>query len=253
MAINKKKLLKKIILIILFLYFNILWSQTSAQKYFELLFNKNQFIDGYYEGKITILLPLQKKQIFDFVMLKKNQSILWEILKEERLQFRFLCKNETQTIYFYDKRRDVLKQYKENAILKPWNHFPIFLFCNISWEYLIDPHRIEEFNNEFFINGRFFFPEVKNTASIHFGKDLNYKKVIMNNDQNAIEYRIYFFYDEPISMMENQRIVPKKEKFFTKIEVIHATNNSVVDIEWLYFNPNYKIDDIRLMPDFISR
>jgi hypothetical protein len=252
MAIKNNYLL---FLIFIFNY-SYLWAQIPAQKYLQLLFNKNQFENGYYEGNLTFLKPLRKKEIYEFNMLKKEDSLFWELKKEGWVQYRILCKNKFQQIFYYDKRRDLLKNFLQKDILKDWNDIPLFLFCNFNYETLIDPQKIENTEKDFYLYGRFFFPNVTQSIMIHFDKDLIYHKFILYNKVNqvdTIKFRIYFFYDQPLSMMKNKQMEKKIVSFYTKIEVINAIYNSVGIIEWQFYNPDYKVDDIRFIPDFISR
>ncbi|GIX41000.1 MAG: hypothetical protein KatS3mg129_0733 [Leptospiraceae bacterium] len=253
---TKKYIIKNVIIILFYILLNEIYSEPPAQKYLELLNQKNQFYDGYYEGNFTFLFPFKKKEIYDFIMLQKGQSIFWEIKKNGIYQYRLLCKKEYQQIYFYDRRRDVLKQYKEKNILKDWNYIPLFLLCNLSFEFILDPLKIEKNNNEFFIYGNFFFPETNRTTILHFNSLMQYKKLVFYrkiNNVDSIDYRIFYFYDDPISMLKNKQIQTQKVDFYTRLEIIHAITNSVILIKWFYFNPDYKIDDIRFMPEFISR
>lgn len=239
---------KLIVLFILFFCNNLISQEISAQKYLELIEKQNQQPDGYYEGNLEILLPYKKKQSYDFLFLKKKKNIFWEFRQYEQIHFRVLCNQENQIVVFYDKRRDVVYRKKEEQILKKWMIVPYFLFCGILLESILDPQKIEKLENEILIRSKFFYPNSKNSLLVHFDQNLQLKKYIFflnENDLEKISHRILFLYDYPIKNIKNN--------FPSRIEVIDAKEDSVAIFQWNLYYEKYKIDDIRFMPEFISR
>lgn len=246
---------EKFIVIFLFFISNI-FADESAQQILQKIYKKNDFNDGYYDGNITILLPYKKKEVYEFSMLKKDKSVFWEVKKQEQMRFRILCKNELNEIYIYDKLRDLLKRFQQQDIMKIWNYSPVFLYCNVPLETILDPQKKEIHNNEILILNNFFVPNINYTSILHIDISYQFKKMMIfkkQKDINDIEFRIFYFYDEPISVLKENQIEPLKTEYPTKLEIIDAKNRNVIKIHWIYFHPNYKIDDIRFMPEFISR
>lgn len=239
---------KLIILFFLFFCNKLISQEISAQKYLELIEKQNQQPDGYYEGNLEILLPYKKKQNYDFVFLKKNKKIFWEFRQYEQIYFRVLCNQENQAVYFYDKRRDVVYKKNEEQILKKWIIIPYFLFCGILLESILDPQKIEKLENEILIKAKFFFPDNKNSLLVHFDQNLQLKKYIFfvkENNLEKISHRILFLYKYPVKNIKN--IFP------SRIEIIDAREDSVAIFQWNLYYEKYKMDDIRFMPEFISR
>ncbi len=256
---------KKIKYYIIFMFFfviyknNFLYTQDiSAQKYLEILYKKNKIENGYYEGKLILLEPLKKKRILEFIMLKKDDFVFWDIKKENITQQRILCNQKESSIYFYDKKRDFFKKYLNADIIKPWNHIPLFLFCDISLELIMDPLRMEKQNKNIFIYGNFLYPEKNYTFTNHIYTDeenLRINKILIHKkikDMDTLEYRIFFLY-EPIQILKGKEFRPYYGFSPTRIETINSQENTVSILKWEFFNPDYKIDDIRFIPDFISR
>ncbi len=246
---------RKFIIIFLFFIYNI-FAEESAQVLLEKIYKKNEFNNGYYDGIITIFLPYKKKEVYEFSMLKKEKSVFWDIKKQEQMKYRVLCKNESNDIYIYDKLRDFLKRFQQQDIMKNWNYIPVFLYCNVPLETILDPQKKEIHNNEILILSNFFVPQIYYTSMIHIDTDYQFRKMLIfkkHKDINHIEFRIFYFYDQPISILKENQIESIKTNYPTELEIIDAKNRNVIKIQWIYFHPNYKIDDIRFMPEFISK
>lgn len=135
----------------------------------------------------------------------------------------------------------------EEQILKEWYFIPYFLFCGILLEPILDPQTIEK-QEEIFIFSNFFYPNSSNFILVHIDPNLRIKKYILyfkKNQTKIITHRIFFFYDHPVKNVKNN--------FPTRIEIIQALKNSVSIFYWNLYFDKYKVDDIRFMPEFLSR
>ncbi len=220
--------------------------ELSAQKYLEIIEKHNQPKNGYYEGSLDILIPYRKKQTFDFVFLKKDHHIFWEFRQSEQVYYRVLCNQKNQLIYFYDKKRDVVYSKKEEQILKEWVFIPYFVFCGVMLEAILDPQRIEK-NTEILIHSKFFYPNSSHFIILNADQNFRLKKFLLFSrfgQKEMITHRIFFLF-EPI---------PSLDPFFpNRVEVIDANKNSVAIFRWSLYYEKYKIDDIRFIPEFLSR
>lgn len=220
--------------------------EISAQKYLEIIEKQNQQKNGYYEGSLDILQQNRKKQTFDFVFLKKEHNIFWEFRQFEQIQYRVLCNQKNQSLYFYDKKRDVVYNKKEEQILSEWYFIPYFVFCGIILEPILDPERIEK-GTEILIRAKFFYPKARHFIIVNANLNFRLKKFLLftkNNQKEMNTHRIFFLY-------EPSRIIDAT--FPNRIEVIDTIKNSVAVFRWILYYEKYKVDDIRFIPEFLSR
>ncbi|MCS7205303.1 MAG: hypothetical protein NZ853_06365 [Leptospiraceae bacterium] len=255
---RKIHLQKKIIILCFSLLNNLSMAQTkSAQEYLDMLDQTLEPMNGYYNGMFSFYFPMKHKENYDFELIKKNHHYFWNLSKDQNFHFRFLCDRKSQKLYFYDKRRDVYKKFEQKQLLQDWNHMPLILFCGVIFRFVYDPQRIEKQNDQILIYSKFFFPYDQHSLIIHFTEALELKKMLIfeefKDKTKKDKYRILFGYQSSLVIEKNNQREIFLSQYPTKIEIYKVERNSIVELFFFSFNPDFKVDDVRFLPEFLSR